>query len=95
MMQDKIADAANASRTVVVYGAPPSATPLTVAAHFKPCGPVAKLTMLTTPQKKPLGVTYVEFKQPTSVPKALALSTTKLDGHTIHVAQRDSRATIA
>eukprot|EP00894_Picocystis_sp_ML_P001386 jgi/Pico_ML_1/51903/g367.t1 len=73
------------SRSVYVGNVDYSCTPEELQQHFKSCGTVNRVTILTDKLGNPKGFAYIEFLEVDAVPNALLLSESELKGRSIKV----------
>ncbi|CDO93888.1 unnamed protein product [Kluyveromyces dobzhanskii CBS 2104] len=77
------------SRSIFVGNITTEATAETLEEHFKGCGEIVRVTILYNKVTgAPKGYAYVEFESSDSIPKALELKDSELDGETINVAKK-------
>ncbi|XP_038997480.1 polyadenylate-binding protein 3-like [Hibiscus syriacus] len=73
------------SRSVFVGNVDYACTPEEVQQHFKSCGTVNRVTILTDKYGQPKGFAYVEFLEAEAVQEALVLNESELHGRRLKV----------
>ncbi|KAJ9534579.1 hypothetical protein QJQ45_022068, partial [Haematococcus lacustris] len=76
------------SRSIYVGNVDYSCTPEELQQHFKACGTVNRVTILTDKFGSPKGFAYVEFLEVDAVGNAILLDNTELRGRNIKVVQK-------